>query len=389
MRLLEDPASFTTLPRSFYLDDPVLFEAEMERVWYRQWLYLAHESEIPEPGDYVIRRLVGESVIVVRTESGEVAALLNVCRHRGARIVDEPCGRLKRFVCPYHQWTYELGGGLKAAPSMPDGEAVDHGSLGMIQLPLETWQGLLFGCLGETAPASLAGEIASLAPFLADYRPARMRPIERRSYSCRANWKVMLENYLECYHCAGSHPEFCITADPRVRGTDEFNQQAYDEHPYWGMDVPLRRGTSSASRSGDYVCAVRLGDGHERGLHRARSFGTWSASAVVYFYADHAMVHQLAPVSATLSEFHLTWFVDESATDADFDVDEVAHVWDMTTRQDVELIERTQDGLGSRRYTPGPLSAKHEPYIRSSLNIYLAMMAGDPRVAELLPLKPR
>ena len=384
MSLLENPASFTTLPRAFYLDDPALFEGEMERVWYRQWLYLAHESEIPKPGDYVIRRLLGESVIIVRTASGEVAAMLNVCRHRGARIVDEPCGRLKRFVCPYHQWTYDLDGGLKAAPSMPNSEVVDYEALGMIRLPVETWQGFVFGCLGASAPEPLAGEIATLAPFLADYRPARMRRIEHRTYTCRANWKVMLENYLECYHCAGSHPEFCITADPRVRGTEEFNQQAHDEHPYWGMDVPLRKGTSSASLSGDYVCCTRLGDGAESALHRARSFGTWSASSVIYFYADYAMVHQLAPLSPTVSEFHLTWFVNESAADGEFDVNEVAHVWDMTTRQDVELIERTQDGLGSRRYTPGPLSAKHEPYIRSSLNIYLAMMAGDPRAAELL-----
>src|SRR5829696_2434927 len=104
MPLLEDPASFTTLPREFYLDDLRLFEAEMERVWYRQWLYLGHASEVPERGDYVVREHLGESVLLVRDRDGGLAAMLNVCRHRGARMVDAPCGRLKRIVCPYHQW---------------------------------------------------------------------------------------------------------------------------------------------------------------------------------------------------------------------------------------------------------------------------------------------
>ena len=137
MTVLQEPASFTTLPRELYLDDPGLFESEARRIWYRQWLYLAHSSEIPEPGDYVVRERLGESVIVVRTPDGGVAALLNVCRHRGARIVDAPCGRLKRIVCPYHQWTYDLDGRLAGAPSMPDGE-IDYESLGLYRLPVES-----------------------------------------------------------------------------------------------------------------------------------------------------------------------------------------------------------------------------------------------------------
>jgi Rieske 2Fe-2S family protein len=116
----------------------------------------------------------------------------------------------------------------------------------------------------------------------------------------------------------------------------------------------------------------------------SRSFGDWAAATALYFYADYAMVHQLDPVGSTETRFHLTWFVHEDASDDDFDADEVMHVWDMTTRQDVALIERTQAGLRSRRYTPGPLSAKHEPYIRSSLNTYLATMAGDELFAEVL-----
>jgi phenylpropionate dioxygenase-like ring-hydroxylating dioxygenase large terminal subunit len=383
MTTLDPPASFTTLPRGFYLDDTSLFESETARIWYREWLYLAHTSELAQPGSYVVRRLLGEEVLVLRTESGELTAHLNVCRHRGARMVDEPCGRMRRIVCPYHQWTYNLDGRLRAAPSMPHGETVDYEALGLHAVPLQVWNGLVFGSVGEAAPEPLDEAIARFAPALVEYEPESWRPVERRTYPCRANWKVVLENYLECYHCAGSHPEFCVTADPRVRSTEEFNRQAFDPSPFWGMDAPLRRGTLSASATGEPVSAVPLG-AEEPAWGHARAFGTWCAGSVVYCYADYAMVHQIDPVSARETRVHLTWFVHEDAPERSVDIPSLTHVWHMTTEQDVALIERTQAGLRSRRYTPGPLSVIHEPYIHSSLTTYLARMAGDGRTAELL-----
>ena len=383
MTTLASPVSFTTLPRGFYLDDAALFGSEMARIWDREWVYLAHASELVGPGSYVRRRLLGEDVIVLRTESGEIAAHLNVCHHRGARIVDEPCGRMARIVCPYHQWTYHLDGRLRAAPSMPQSDMVDPDALGLYAVPLQVWNGLVFGCVGEAAPEPLDEAVARLAPALVEYEPESWRPAERRTYACRANWKVVLENYLECYHCAGSHPEFCVTADPRVRTTEEFNRQAFDPGPFWSMDAPLRRGTMSASATGEPVSAVPLGR-DEPAWGRARAFGSWCAGSVVYCYADYAMVHQIDPVSPRETRVHLTWFVHEDAPERDLDIPSLTHVWHRTTEQDVALIERAQAGLQSRRYAPGPLSTAHEPYIHSSLTLYLARMAGDDRTAELL-----
>jgi phenylpropionate dioxygenase-like ring-hydroxylating dioxygenase large terminal subunit len=384
MAVVQDPAAFTTLPREFYLEGP-LFEAEAARIWYDHWLYLAHVSELAEPGDFVVRELLGgESVLVTRTADGEIAAMLNVCRHRGARMIDDRCGTLKRVVCPYHQWTYDLDGRLVGAPSMPNSEVVDYDSLGLYRLPLEVWNGLVFGCLGEQAPAPIGPEIDRLAPRLREYEPERLRKVAAKTYACAANWKVMLENYLECYHCSASHPEFCMTADLRVRASDEYTEQALHNLPYWSTEVPLRAGMYSASRDGRAVCRVQLSGGDELTAGNSRSFGDWAGATALYFYADYAMVHQIDPIGPTETRFHLTWLVHEAASDDDFDVDEMTHVWDMTTQQDVALIERTQAGLRSRRYTPGPLSLKHEPYIRSSLNTYLATMEGDELVAELL-----
>jgi phenylpropionate dioxygenase-like ring-hydroxylating dioxygenase large terminal subunit len=385
MATMEKPTSFTTLPRAFYMDDEALFEAEIARLWSQEWLYLAHTSEIPEPGDYIIRRILNESVIVTRTQDGDVVALLNVCRHRGARILDAPCGNAKRFVCPYHQWTYELDGELKAAPSMPENE-IDYDSLGMYRLSVDTWRGLIFGCFSQDPPPSIATEIEKRSPFLAPYEPERMRKVGLTTFDCEANWKVMLENYLECYHCSGSHPEFCRTADLQIRGEDDYSASAYSEEPYWALDIPLRAGAQTASMSGDRLCRVPLGGeaDFESRIGVSRGFVIQPAFTVLYFYADYAMVHEVRPISPQRVQFHVHWFVQEDATDEDFDFDELSHVWKMTTKQDVELIERTQDGLSSRRYSPGPLSAKQEPGIHAALNTYLGIMAGDPRATELL-----
>jgi phenylpropionate dioxygenase-like ring-hydroxylating dioxygenase large terminal subunit len=385
MAVRESASSFSTLPRAFYLDDPALLEAEIDRIWSREWLYVAHESEIPASGDFVVRTIIGESVIVVRNADGGVSAVLNVCRHRGARIVDAPSGSAKRFTCPYHQWTYDLDGTLRGAPSMPNSESVNYGELGLYRVQVEVWRGLVFVCLGDEAPPSIGDEIESLSPGLAAYRPERLRKVAMKTYACAANWKVMLENYLECYHCSGSHPEFCVTADLRIRSDSEYVEEAYRESPYWGLDIPLRRDTKTASMSGDYVSSPLLvsaesdtASGHSRG------FVIQPAFTVLYFYADYAMVHEIRPVSPTETHFHLHWFVSEDADDAELDIDTLTHVWDMTTRQDVELIERTQDGLKSRRYAPGPLSARQEPGIRAALSTYLGIMSGNAVVERML-----
>jgi phenylpropionate dioxygenase-like ring-hydroxylating dioxygenase large terminal subunit len=372
--LTSDPDAYTTLPREFYLDDPVLFESEMRNIWYRRWLYLGHVTEIPERGDFIRRELLGEHVLVIRDDDGEIGALLNVCRHRGARMVDAPCGHAKRLVCPYHQWTYDLNGRLTAAPSMSPSELGEAGRLGLYRVAVEVWGGFIFGCLDEEPLEPITPEVQRLAPDLHRYAPERLRRVESRGYTCAANWKLMLENYMECYHCSASHPEFIKTADLRARATAVYAEQAQEPHPYWSTDVPLRDGMISASRDGAPVCRVPLGGGEAFTSGQSRSFGDWAAASVMYFYSDYAMVHQVVPISSQETRFELTWFVNADAGEDDYDMDAITHVWDMTTKQDVALIERTQDGLRSRRYTPGPLSVKHEPYVHSSLQLYQRAM---------------
>jgi glycine betaine monooxygenase A len=382
--ILENPASSTTLPREFYCEGP-LFESEVDRLWYRQWLYLAHACEVPRPGDYVVRDVLGESVLVVRTADEQIRAMLNVCRHRGSRVVDDTCGHATRFKCPYHQWTYGLDGSLLGAPEMRGGNGIDFAELGLYTLPVDTWRGVVFGCLGTTPPSPISAEIEALCPTLAMYRPERLKKVAAKTYDATCNWKVLLENYLECYHCAGSHPEYCLTARIDLDDDPSF-VASFTQNPYWALDLPLREGAKTASMDNDFCCRIPLvgrGDA-EKATGCAVSFSVQPCFTALLFYADYAMVHEIRPVSATTTQFHIHWFLNEEAGPNDYDLSDLTHVWDQTTLQDVELVERAQLGLRSRRYSPGPLNIVREPAIRAALGTYLDMMGDDDIVRDLM-----
>lgn len=385
MAVAERPTWSSTLPRGFYGDDPSLFEAEARRIWYRQWLYLAHTSEIPSVGDYVVRNVLGESVLLVRTSDTDFTAVMNVCRHRGSRIVDDTCGHARRFTCPYHQWTYGLDGRLIGAPSMRREESVDFGELGLYRVPLDGWGGFLFGCLGTDPPPAMAPEIQSLCPELGVYRPEKMQKVHSRTYDAACNWKVLLENYLECYHCRGSHPEYCLTAQLGLDREATYGA-SYTRHPYWGVDMPLQSDAKTASMDRDFCCRKPLVEQRDiaSSIGRSRGFVIQPAFTVIYFYVDYAMVHEIRPVSPTQTQFHIHWFLSGDAEPSDYELDNLVHVWDRTTVQDVELVERTQMGLRSRRYAPGPLNTTEEPGIRASLDTYLDIMIDDDVVTAMM-----
>jgi choline monooxygenase len=369
-----------TLPFDWFCDAGV-FRLEQRRVFADSWLYAGVLDWVGEPGQFFTTRAGLVPIVVVRDEDGNLNAFVNICRHRATEVA-EGRGRRMSLQCPYHAWTYGLDGCLRSAPRSELEPGFDRADFGLVPVAVDTWGPFVFVNVDAQPLARYLGRLPQIvADAGVDF--GRMRFRDHAESEIAANWKAVVENYLECYHCAGSHPEFCVTADPRVRTTEEFNRQAFDPGPFWSMDAPLRRGTMSASATGEPVSAVPLGR-DEPAWGRARAFGSWCAGSVVYCYADYAMVHQIDPVSPRETRVHLTWFVHEDAPERDLDIPSLTHVWHRTTEQDVALIERAQAGLQSRRYAPGPLSTAHEPYIHSSLTLYLARMAGDDRTAELL-----
>jgi phenylpropionate dioxygenase-like ring-hydroxylating dioxygenase large terminal subunit len=362
-----------SLAQSFYKDIDV-YRAEIERIFLKHWLYAGHVSQIPATGDYFTFEFDTESVIITRTSSGEVKAHMNVCRHRGSRICLEPSGSKKSLTCPYHAWNYNLDGELISARNMPDSFNRSQHSLHKVNVAV--LHGLIFVCLSENPP--------SLSPLQNDLRElfelfgfSGMKLADKKSYRIPANWKLAVENYQECYHCAPSHPEFAqihaMAKPPKVFKTAKTNfVQANQNNPkfkqlnyYFDLAEaekegyqydrnPLVSNALSGSVGGKPVAPL-LGALHEYdGGASELMIGPLSYFLI---YDDHMLGYRFLPVSVDECICDVSWFVNESAVEGqDYQLDQLTWLWDVTTHADKKIIMNNQKGVDSRFYQPGPLS---------------------------------
>jgi phenylpropionate dioxygenase-like ring-hydroxylating dioxygenase large terminal subunit len=368
----------TSLPREAYLSTAT-FEAEVERVFFRQWTFVAHLSQLPESGSFVVEEIAGESILVVR-DGDRVRAFFNVCRHRGFRFCEQAAGTASRFRCPYHQWTYGVDGSLAHVPGSPDGERFDYDDWGLVAAHVEVWHGLVFVALGELTPAPLGPVLDKFGAGMLPARPEHLRLAFAETYDVAANWKVLLENYLECYHCRGQHPELCASMDLDAM----YATTGGWDGPYLGGSTPLKPGRSTMSLDGTLL-STPLGDFADLdALPGGPPDGLGGGFMIVPFltrlicHVDHLVVHLLRPVDVGHSRWETRWFVSDRAVEGvDYDVEELTRVWRTTNRQDIRLCEGTQLGVSSRRYVPGPLHPERESAVRAALDTYLELMARD------------
>lgn len=382
-----------SLPGVLYRD-ATTYEEEIQRIFFKSWLYVGHASQIPERGDYFLFNIAGESVIVVRDGEGQINALLNVCRHRGSRICDEATGRASRLVCRYHGWTYGLDGSLRAAGHTP--AEFDKTKLGLRRLHTRVFVGLIFINF-DAAPAPFEAIANDLAAPLAPYALERSKVAHRQNYPIASNWKLAVENYCECYHCAPAHPEYTVghgRAIPRAEQAallpevmaraPEAGLTQHDIRRSWldaqalGVECaferyPLLRGHQTGSRDGKRVApflgTIKAYDGGATDLHLGpMTFGL--------AYCDHVVLYRFTPRGLHNTDCEITWLVNETAVEGkDYDRAALTWLWDVTTVADKEIIERNQLGVDSRFYEPGPLSPMEDFTLRF-LQWYVATMRG-------------
>jgi glycine betaine catabolism A len=338
-----------TLAGNFYTS-PEVFTLERERIFTSRWVCVGREQEIAEPGAFMIREVAGESLIVLRDRSGEVRAFFNVCRHRGTRICTEDSGRFSQTIqCPYHAWTYALDGKLVGAPSMDGTPGFDKGEFPLHKVNIANWEGFLFVDLAAT-PEPFEETFAPILDRFARYRMPTLNAVRRIDYDIVANWKLIFQNYSECYHCPTAHPQL-VKISPADSGENDLTSG-----PFLGGFMTIV-GADGMSTNGK-ACAILVGDLSSEDLRRVYYYSIFP-NMLLSLHADYVMVHILHPIAPDRTKIECSWlFHPEAASHPGFDPDAGVSFWDVTNRQDWRLCELSQLGVASRVYTPGPYSPR-------------------------------
>lgn len=374
--VLEQLQQGLALPGDLYTS-PTLFAEEMSVIFGRQWLYAGHVSEIPDAGDYLTVASGDESCIVVRDADGTIHGLLNVCRHRGARLVECGTGSSRRFTCPYHQWSYSHDGSLAGAPRMPD--SFDKSQWPLKKVHTSVWQGLIFVNFSPDDEVELLPELMKDATeLMAPFQVEHARIAHTEVYEVDANWKLVWENAQECYHCNANHPEFIRTFDVR-----EMSQPTAGEAPLWYSEdrrsqsarFPLKPGAVSLTMSGEPASAKPMGE-FAQGLEPYTAAAHLKPGFAFVFSADYGITFVDTPVSPDRTHVKVQWLVHRDAVEGvDYEVDNLIRVWDQTNRQDWELCRSVQEGVKSQAFEPGPLSLD-ETSVAGFYYAYARMMSA-------------
>jgi len=341
-------AGAKTLPQRYFVS-PEIFAKEQEAIFSGQWVCVGHQSEIAKAGNYFVREVAGESLIIVRDKRGEIHGFFNVCRHRGTRLCEERSGHFSAIQCPYHAWTYGLDGRLIGAPHMDDVPGFVKADYSLQAVNLALWEGFIFANLADS-PTPLEETFAPLAGKFSHWNLPKLRSAKRIEYDVRANWKLIFENYSECYHCPGVHPMLS-----KVSPYDSAENDVC-EGPFLGGFMSITKGTG-LTMSGK-ACALPVGDIRSEDHARVFYYSIFP-NMLLSLHPEYVMVHQLWPKSLQRTLILCDWFFHPEAFDRDdFHPNDAIEFWDVTNRQDWHVCELSQQGIASRAYQPGPYSPR-------------------------------
>ena len=356
-----------TLPRAAYVDDDV-WRDERERIWMRQWVVVGRIEEVAASGDRLLVDVAGESIIVARDSKSRLHGFYNVCRHRGAELLPLAAPRCAHagsvMRCPYHAWTYGLDGRLRAAPHLERDQVPE---VSLHPVAVDTWGGFVFVNLSPELAGPLVDHLDGTDVRVARYPLDELRCGATFRYEVAANWKIVAENYNECYHCGPIHPELCDLVPSFRRGGG--NQLD------WEHGIPHRKGAWTFTTTGTSTRQPFAGlDEQERTRHKGELV---YPNLLMSLSAEHVASFRLEPhgPASTTIVCDLFFHPDEIAR-TDFDPSDAADLWDLVNRQDWAICESVQRGNSSRAWSGGWFS----PMEDQSFNItrwYSAAMNDD------------
>lgn len=396
--LLQQDRKGHTLPRELYVGEDA-FQFDTQVMLKSVWLYACTAAHVKHPGDYFVFEVGHNAIIIVRGRDNEIRAFWNSCRHRGAKICVEQRGRTPRLMCPYHQWTYGLDGKLLAARSMTeDFDKQDHG---LNPVALENVGGLIFICMDDNPP-SIERVKADIEDQIAVYDIERLKVVVQDNYLEDANWKLVMENNRECYHCDAGHPELISVLGtygfgkglPEDGEADVVDDAAFDamvdakreqwkklgifreliEFPdgWWHRmaRLPLANGAVTQSIDGKLACEKLIGTFSEP---ETSSLSVWTQpNSWHHFCCDHVVTFSLTPVAANKTLLRTSWLVHEDAVEGvDYDPDHLAALWRTTNTQDGHFSMLNHQGISSDGYQQGPYAVE-EKLVEDFKDFYVA-----------------
>ena len=385
-----------------------IFEKDIDIFFTRHWILVGVTADVPEPGDVSTIDIGKSSIILVRDDDEQVQAFRNVCRHRGARLKTAGKSTVGMLVCPYHQWTYDLDGSLKHAAHM--GKDFDPKCKSLIPVHTKIVGTHVFVCLAEQPPEDIAHLEATMMPRLAPYDLTHTRIAHEADIIENGNWKLVIENNRECYHCSATHPELTASFLPEdfgfcAEGLSQESLQALSEYEernaaarrsweddgfvcdaveYLDVDAVTQFRTQRLVIAGHgesqtldtrVACTRLFGDLTRRDLGDVH---LWTHNSWTHVMSDHAVISYIIPLAPDKTLVRTKWLVNADAVEGvDYDIDKLTEVWKATNQQDAALVAITHSGTQDPGYIPGPFSAFTESYVDQFSRWYAARLAAQ------------
>jgi Rieske 2Fe-2S family protein len=360
-----------SLEQRFYTD-PEIYDLEIDHIVMRNWIFAGHQSELAEPGDFKVINVANESAILVKGEDGAIRAFANVCRHRGSLVCLEASGNTRKFTCPYHGWVFDTAGNLVGTRDMPDDFKREE--FGLHTVSLDIVHGLMFIAFCEDPP-SLDAAKRDLAEPMAMFDFENLKVAATKVYPIAANWKLSIENYQECYHCAPAHPEYAkmhtlMLDDKKIDRVQQHMKDKWEAcgikdiyYDFTDTEAPpgqqgyaygrtaMFEGYKTGSKDGEPLAPLL---GHLKDYDGGASDFTFGPFSFFLAYSDHVVGYVFTPVDQKNCQCQIYWMVRGDAEEGrDYDKEALMWLWDITTYADEKIIVDNWKGVNSRYYRPG------------------------------------
>ena len=347
-----------------YYSNAKIFKEELKNIFYENWLCVGRANDLKKEGNYISFEIGNENVIIVRNKKNQLNGFYNVCRHRGTRICNDKKGSFSKTIqCKYHGWTYNLNGNLVGAPNMENVDGFKKSDYPLHNISIKEWNSFIFICLSDN-PENFENFYKPLKNKFNEWQLSTLKTIKQIDYTIKANWKLVMQNYNECYHCPTIHPELA-----KIHHFTSGENDLY-EGPFLGGFMTLNDDKKSITESGDLISKPIPGVNKEN-LNRVYYYSLFP-NMLISLHPDYVMYHIVVPLSPSKCKVTCSWLFFQESDDKN-NYSDAIEFWDKTNKQDWEISELSQLGIQSKKYTPGPYSTR-ESLLSTFDNYYLSKL---------------